>query len=206
MPSPARLVLASSSAYRKELLARLRYPFDIHAPDIDERPLAKEMPEQTALRLARSKAAAVSACHPGALVIGSDQVATLDGQQIGKPGNHTNALAQLRRMQGRSVIFHTAVCLIDGRLDSTGSPYALQLENVKTTVTFRRLPDAELVRYLELERPYDCAGSAKVEGLGITLLERVESDDPTALIGLPLVTLTTMLRNVGAGIPDTLQS
>ncbi|WP_454757194.1 Maf-like protein [Cupriavidus campinensis] len=185
------LILGSSSPYRRELLARLRIPFDVAVPDIDETPLAGEAPEATALRLSRRKAEAIAARHPGALVIGSDQVCTLDGAQIGKPGSHEKALAQLQQMRGRTVIFHSALCLLDSR---TGEA---QLADVQTRATFRDLPDAELDAYLRLETPYDCAGSAKAEGLGIALLARVESDDPTALIGLPLIALTGMLRAAG---------
>lgn len=192
-----RLILASSSKYRKELLSRLRVPFDVLVPNIDETPHLDEIPETTALRLAQEKAAAVAAQIPGALVIGSDQVATLDGEQIGKPGSHENALKQLQQMRGRRVIFHTALCLWDGR--HSESNQAAQLENVQTFVTFRNLPDHELNAYLRIEQPYDCAGSAKNEGLGIALIEKIESTDPTALTGLPLIALTTMLRC--AGVP-----
>ena len=188
-----RLILASSSAYRRELLGRLHLPFEVMVPDLDESPLPGEAPEATALRLARAKAQAVAARAPGSLVIGSDQVATLDGEQIGKPGNHANALAQLQKMRGRSVIFHTALCLWDGRGLTGGG----QLENIQTIVTFRDLPDAELDAYLRIEQPYDCAGSAKNEGLGIAILERIDSSDPTALTGLPLIALTGMLRKAG---------
>ena len=190
-----RLILASSSAYRRELLGRLHLPFEVMVPDLDESPLPGESPETTALRLARAKAQAVAARAPGSLVIGSDQVATLDGEQIGKPGNHANALAQLQKMRGRSVVFHTALCLWDGRACAlTGGG---QLENIQTVVTFRDLPDAELDAYLRIEQPYDCAGSAKNEGLGIAILERIDSSDPTALTGLPLIALTGMLRKAG---------
>lgn len=182
------LILGSSSPYRRELLARLRIPFQIATPDIDEAPLAGERPEATALRLSRLKAEAIAARHPGALVIGSDQVCTLDDMQIGKPGNHENALAQLQLMRGRTVTFHSALCLLDSRSG------VAQLADVQTRATFRDLSDAELDAYLRIETPYDCAGSAKAEGLGIALLSRVESDDPTALIGLPLIALTGMLR------------
>ncbi|WP_313818030.1 Maf-like protein [Cupriavidus sp.] len=185
------LIVGSSSPYRRELLARLRIPFDVAVPDIDETPLAGEAPEATALRLSRRKAEAIAARHPGALVIGSDQVCTLDGAQIGKPGSHEKALAQLQQMRGRTVTFHSALCLLDSR---TGEA---QLADVQTRATFRDLSDAELDAYLRLETPYDCAGSAKAEGLGIALLARVESDDPTALIGLPLIALTGMLRAAG---------
>jgi septum formation protein len=192
--APVRLILASSSAYRRELLSRLGLPFEAIAPDIDETPLPGEAPEATALRLARDKAAAVARQHPGALVIGSDQVATLDGEQIGKPGDHARALAQLQKMRGRRVTFHTALCLWDGRLSAE---QAAQVENVQVFVTFRNLPDHELDAYLRIEQPYDCAGSAKNEGLGIALLERIDSSDPTALTGLPLIALTGMLRRAG---------
>lgn len=192
-----RLILASSSAYRRELLGRLQLPFEATAPDIDETPHPGETPEATALRLAREKAAAVARKHPGALVIGSDQVATLDGAQIGKPGDHARALAQLQAMRGRRVVFHTALCLWDGRLPPDVAAQVAQLENVQVFVSFRDLPDAELDAYLRIEQPYDCAGSAKNEGLGIALLERIDSSDPTALTGLPLIALTGMLRRAG---------
>jgi septum formation protein len=197
IPSSAkpRLILASGSAYRRELLGRLRLPFEAIAPDIDETPLAGEAPQDTALRLARGKAGAVARLHPGALVIGSDQVATLDGLQIGKPGDHARALEQLRLMRGREVVFHTALCLWDGR--ESDPDLAAQVENVQVFVRFRALPDAELDAYLRIEQPYDCAGSAKNEGLGIALLERIDSSDPTALTGLPLIALTGMLRRAG---------
>jgi septum formation protein len=195
--APPRLILASSSAYRRELLARLHFPFEAIAPDIDETARPGEAPRDTALRLARDKAAAVAARNPGALVIGSDQVATLDGIQIGKPGNHERALAQLQSMRGRRVVFHTALCLWDSRVADPEA--AAQLENVQVFVDFRDLPDAELDAYLRIEQPYDCAGSAKNEGLGIALLGRIESSDPTALTGLPLIALTGMLRR--AGVP-----
>ncbi|MBJ7309036.1 Maf-like protein [Rugamonas sp. CCM 8940] len=193
--APVRLVLASSSAYRKELLQRLGLPFEVAVPDLDERPLAGETPSATALRLAREKAAAVAARLPGCVVIGSDQVATLDGEQIGKPGDHANALLQLQKMRGREVVFHTALCVWDGRAADPAA--AAQVEDVQTVVTFRDLPDAELDAYLRIEQPYDCAGSAKNEGLGIAILERITSGDPTALTGLPLIALTGMLRRAG---------
>jgi septum formation protein len=192
-----RLILASSSAYRRELLGRLHLPFEAISPDVDETPLPGETPEATALRLARAKAAAIALENPGALVIGSDQVATLDGAQIGKPGDHARALAQLQTMRGRRVVFHTALCLWDGRLPAEEAAQVAQLENVQVFVTFRDLPDAELDAYLRIEQPYDCAGSAKNEGLGIALLERIDSSDPTALTGLPLIALTGMLRRAG---------
>lgn len=193
MPSstPLRLVLASSSRYRKELLSRLHMPFEVLAPQIDETPWPDEAPHITALRLAREKAAAVARMIPQALIIGSDQIATLDGEQIGKPGSHENALKQLQRMRGRQVIFHTALCLWD---DREGAIHQAQTENVQTLVKFRDLPDGELDAYLRIEQPYDCAGSAKNEGLGIAIIEKIESTDPTALTGLPLIALTSMLR------------
>lgn len=197
-PSPqARLILGSSSVYRKELLARLRFPFEVMVPDIDETAAPGESPDATALRLAQQKAAVIAAQNPDALVIGSDQVATLDGEQIGKPGTHENALKQLQKMRGRKVVFHTALCLFDAR-SSIASP-RIQLENIQTFVTFRDLPDAELDAYLRIEQPYDCAGSAKNEGLGIAIIEKIESSDPTALTGLPLIALTTMLRRAHIG-------
>jgi septum formation protein len=196
-PSFPLLILGSSSQYRRELLSRLQLPFEVAVPDIDETHLPGEAPEATAMRLARAKAEAVTTIESGTLVIGSDQVATLDGMQIGKPGNNTNALAQLELMRGKRVIFHTALCLLDARQD-IDTP-RIQLENVQTFVTFRNLPTTELDAYLRIEQPYDCAGSAKNEGLGIAILEKIESPDPTALTGLPLIALTTMLRN--AGVP-----
>ena len=186
-----RLILGSSSPYRRELLERLRLPFEVAVPDIDETPLDDETPEATALRLSLDKAQAIVQRHPGALVIGSDQVLTLDGRQMGKPGSHDKAREQLRLMRGRTATFHSALCLLDGR---TGQS---QLADVQTLVTMRDLSDAEIDAYLHLEKPYDVAGSAKSEGLGIALLSRVESDDPTALVGLPLIALTTMLRQAG---------
>ncbi|WP_133648000.1 Maf-like protein [Paraburkholderia flava] len=191
---PPRLILASSSRYRRELLERLRIPFDVAVPAIDETPLAGESPAATALRLAQAKARAVAAgLAPleAALVIGSDQVATFDDRQIGKPGNHANALAQLQAMRGREVLFHSALCLFDSR------DGAAQTLDVVTRVRFRDLPDAALDAYLHAETPYDVAGSAKSEGLGIALLDAIDSDDPTALVGLPLIALTRMLLAVG---------
>ncbi len=203
---PFRLILASSSAYRRELLSRLQLPFEVMVPDLDESPLAGESPQATALRLARAKAEVVAQrAGPNAVVIGSDQVATLDGLQIGKPGNHAKALAQLQQMRGRRVTFHTALCVWDAR---AADP--VQLANVQTFVTVRDLPDAELDAYLHIEQPYDCAGSAKNEGLGIALLEQIDSSDPTALTGLPLIALTSMLRRAGLpffqGAPTTEQN
>lgn len=197
LTTTTRLILGSSSVYRKQLLERLGLPFETMTPDIDETPQAGETPETTALRLAREKAAAIAARAGAALVIGSDQVATLDGLQIGKPGNHANALRQLQMMRGREVIFHTALCLWDGR--RADAAQTAQVRNVQTLVRFRDLSDAELDAYLRIEQPYDCAGSAKNEGLGIAILESIRSDDPTALTGLPLIALTSMLRQAGTG-------
>jgi septum formation protein len=193
---PPRLILASSSPYRRELLERLRVPFDVVVPAIDETPLASETPEITALRLAEAKARAVASrlgSTDAALVIGSDQVATYDGLQIGKPGSHDKALAQLQAMRGREVLFHSALCLFDNRSDTA------QTADVITRVQFRDLPDTALEAYLRTETPYDVAGSAKSEGLGIALLEAIHSDDPTALVGLPLIALSRML--LAAGYP-----
>ncbi|RQS73034.1 septum formation protein Maf [Burkholderia sp. Bp8963] len=191
---PPRLILASSSRYRRTLLERLGVPFDVVSPDVDETPLSGETPAATALRLSGAKARAVAAtidAPDGVLVIGSDQVATFDGLQIGKPGTHERALAQLVAMQGRDVEFHSALCLYDSRTDET------QTEDIVTRVRFRTLPEAELDAYLRAETPYDVAGSAKSEGLGIALLDAIDSDDPTALVGLPLIALTRMLRTAG---------
>lgn len=195
LPLP-QLILASSSRYRKELLFRLRIPFEAIVPNIDETPQTGEAPEETAARLAKEKALSIAAQVPNAIIIGSDQVATLDGQQIGKPGSHANALSQLQKMRGNKVIFHTALCVVDNR---NPIAHAVQIENVQTFVTFRDLSDSELDAYLCIEQPYDCAGSAKNEGLGIAIIEKIESIDPTALTGLPLIALTTMLRH--AGVP-----
>ncbi|SAL41365.1 septum formation protein Maf [Caballeronia terrestris] len=189
--SPPRLVLASSSRYRRELLERLRISFDVIAPHIDETPLDGETPEATAVRLSIAKARAAAVKAPGALAIGSDQVATFDGRQIGKPGTHAKAVAQLQSMRGRSVDFHSALCLFDSRTDS------VQSADIVTRVQFRDLSDAEIEAYLRAETPYDVAGSAKSEGLGITLLEAIDSNDPTALVGLPLIELSRMLRRAG---------
>lgn len=187
-----RLILASSSSYRQQLLSRLHLPFCAIAPNIDETPLSGETPQATAMRLAQEKALAVASKHPESLVIGSDQVATLDDLQIGKPGHHAAALAQLQRMRGRRVIFHSALCLFDGRSVRPGPQ--MQIDNIQVEVKFRDLPDAELDAYLRIEQPYDCAGSAKNEGLGIAILEHIQNSDPSALTGLPLIALCDMLR------------
>lgn len=191
-----KLILASSSPYRRELLTRLRLPFEVVVPALDETPHAGETAVATASRLALEKARAVALGHPHALVIGSDQVALLDERQLGKPGDHTAALAQLQQMRGRSLVFHTAVCVFDA---PTGHA---QSAVIPTYVRFRpaaQLSDAVLETYLRAEKPYDVAGSAKAEGLGIALLESIQSDDPTALIGLPLIAVTSMLN--AAGMP-----
>lgn len=182
------LILASSSPFRRELLSRLGLPFTIANPAIDETPLAGELPTATAIRLAEAKARAVATLHPQALIIGSDQVACLDAQVFGKPGNHAAAVRQLQTMRGRSVNFSTALCLLDA---SSGR---VHLRSVPTVVTFRALSDAEIEAYLRKEQPYNCAGSAKSEGLGIALIASIVGDDPNALIGLPLIALCELLR------------
>ena len=186
-----RLVLASTSRYRSELLARLRLPFAIEPPEVDEGPHAGETPAATALRLALAKASAVAMRHPAAVVIGSDQVADLAGHGVGKPGDHDRATAQLRAMRGRVIVFQTAVAV--ACVETGFSESAL----VPVTVRMRELSDAEIERYLRAETPYDCAGSAKIETLGIALVESVASDDPTALIGLPLISTCALLRRAG---------
>jgi septum formation protein len=188
------IVLASTSPYRRQLLARLRLPFSVQAPQVDEHALPGETPAATARRLAQAKAAAVAAGRPDAIVIGSDQVADVDGEALSKPGTHEAALAQLTRMQGREVVFHTALAVI-------GPDGCRQVDEVPTVVRFRVLPADQLDAYLRLERPYDCAGAAKIESLGIVLAESVRADDPTALIGLPLIRLTSMLAACGVRLP-----
>lgn len=191
--SAKKLILASTSIYRRELLERLHIPFDVISPKVDETPLPGEGTVDLALRLAKAKAAAVAKDHPEAWVIGSDQVADLCGAAIGKPGNFERAMAQLQLMRGATVTFQTALCLMRGNKEST--------INTPTEVTFRKLTDDVLEAYLHAEEPYDCAGSAKSEGLGISLLESIKSDDPTALIGLPLIALSGLLREAGFVIP-----
>ena len=191
--SEKKLILASTSVYRRELLERLRIPFKIISPKVDEAPLPGEGTLNLALRLAKAKAAIVAKDHPDAWVIGSDQVADLCGAALGKPGNFERAMAQLQLMRGATVTFHTALCLMHGETETTLS--------IPTEVTFRKLSDEILEAYLHAEEPYDCAGSAKSEGLGISLLETIESDDPTALIGLPLIALSGLLRDAGFVIP-----
>ncbi len=183
------LILASSSPYRKELLNRLGLPFETVSAEVDESPLAKELPQDTALRLAQIKARKIAETHPQALIIGCDQVATLEGMQLGKPGNHENATKQLRMMQGRTVIFHSALCLYNAKTLN------MQAEVVPYEVAFRKLSDEQIERYLLTEEPYNCAGSAKSEGLGIALISSMNGTDPNALIGLPLIKLITMLQN-----------
>ena len=191
MPPSPRLILASTSRYRRELLHRLRLSFDVVAPEVDETPLPGEAAGNLALRLAMAKAVVVAKQHTGAIVIGSDQVAELDGVPIGKPHSHERALEQLRAMSGRRVVFHTAVAVV-----RSDRGYARGLL-APVAVTFRILSDAEIDHYLRAERPYDCAGSAKSEALGIALLAAIESDDPTALVGLPLIRTCTLLREAG---------
>ncbi|WP_306544130.1 Maf family nucleotide pyrophosphatase [Malikia spinosa] len=189
------LVLGSTSRYRRELLERLRQPFEVLAPEVDETPLAGEAPAALAQRLALAKARAVAAQRPGAIVIGSDQVADLNGEPLGKPGNHERAVAQLRRMSGQTVLFQTALAVVCLETGFEASELAL------VKVVFRQLDDATIERYLRAEEPYDCAGSAKSEGLGIALLERIDNDDPTALIGLPLIHTARLLRQAGLQLP-----
>lgn len=191
MPAAPRLILASTSRYRRDLLARLRLPFEVENPGIDEAAQPGEAPSAMAARLALAKAQAVAARHPQAVVIGSDQVAELDGKAIGKPHTHERAVQQLRGMSGRRVTFHTAVAVV--RAD----PGFAQVRMAPVQVRFRRLGDAEIEHYLRAEQPYDCAGSAKCETLGIALLDAIDSDDPTALVGLPLIRTCALLREAG---------
>ena len=192
--APRPVVLGSTSVYRRELLSRLRLEFGVTPPEVDETPRPGEAPAELAARLAAAKAAAVARLHPDAVVIGSDQVADLDGEPLGKPGNHANAVAQLRRMSGRTVIFQTAVTVM-----CAASGFA-QHDLAPVRVRFRALDDAEIEAYLRLEQPYDCAGSARSEGLGIALLDAIDSDDPTALVGLPLIRTCRMLRAAGVRV------
>lgn len=185
------LILGSTSRYRRELLQRLRVPFDVVSPDVDETPLPGEAPQALATRLALAKAKAVAALHPNAVVIGSDQVADLNGEPLGKPGTHERAVVQLQRMRGQTVIFQTAVSVV---CQASGFE---QTELAQIKVRFRELSDAEIEAYLRTEEPYDCAGSAKSEGLGIALLDAIDNDDPTALIGLPMVRTARLLRAAG---------
>lgn len=187
--------MGSTSRYRRELLQRLNLPFDVTAPEVDEAPLPGEAPRALALRLALAKARAVAQQHPEAVVIGSDQVADLAGEPLGKPGCHERAVQQLRQMRGQTVIFQTAVAVVCA---ATGFE---QVDLAPVEVQFRALSDEEIERYLRTEQPYDCAGSAKSEGLGIALLDAIHSDDPTALIGLPLIRTCRMLRAAGLVLP-----
>lgn len=194
-PPPARLVLASTSRYRRELLNRLNIPFEVAAPNADETPLPGETPQALAMRLASAKASAVQDTWPDALIIGSDQVAFVDGVVLNKPGNFDNAVAQLKLMRGKAVFFFTALCVLNSRSGQQ------QTALVPVTVHMREYGDAQLERYLRTEEPYDCAGSARIEGLGITLVAKLEGDDPNALIGLPLIALCDMLRAEGMELP-----
>jgi septum formation protein len=186
-----KLILGSTSPYRRELLGRLRIPFEVAAPEVDETPQASETPRQLACRLAMAKARAVATQFPACVVIGSDQVADLDGQTLGKPGNHARATTQLQQMRGKTVIFQTAVAVV---CLETGFA---QMDLAQVKVLFRDLSDTEIETYLLAETPYDCAGSAKSEGLGIALLESIENDDPTALVGLPLIRTCRMIQAAG---------
>lgn len=188
MMTTAQIILASTSPFRRELLARLGLPFATAEPGTDEAALDGETPTATALRLSEAKARAVAARYPGALIIGSDQVACLDGQVFGKPGNHENAVKQLQAMRGRTVNFFTGLCLLNAK---TGKA---QVRGVPTLVTFRKLSDAAIENYLRREQPYNCAGSAKSEGLGIAVIAKMEGEDPNALIGLPLIALCDLLE------------
>lgn len=190
-----KLVLASTSPYRRELLGRLGLPFVTASPQTDESQLPGESPTATALRLSEAKARAVAAQHPDALIIGSDQVAEMDGQVFGKPGTHEKAVAQLRRLSGKTVNFFTGLCLLDAR---TG---AAEVRGVPTLVGFRDLSEDDIANYLRREPAYDCAGSARSEGLGIALLTCIHGDDPNALVGLPLIALCDLLRRRGVAIP-----
>jgi len=193
------LILGSTSKYRRELLQRLRVPFDVVSPEVDETPHPNEAPRDLAMRLALAKAQAVATQHPNAVVIGSDQVADLNGEPLGKPGTHERAVLQLQKMRGQTVVFQTAVsvvCQASGFADT-------ELAQIK--VRFRDLSDAEIEAYLRAEEPYDCAGSAKSEGLGIALLDAIDNDDPTALIGLPMIRTARLLRAAGVDLLGALQ-
>jgi septum formation protein len=190
-----RLVLASTSPYRRALLERLGVPFSVANPEVTEEHLPGEAPEATAGRLAEAKARAVADRYPDSLVIGSDQIAVCDGEILGKPLTHANALRQLRTLSGREALFHTAVCVHNTRAGTT------RARVVPCRVTFRTLDDATIETYLTKEQPYDCAGSAKSEGLGIALIAKMESEDPSALVGLPLIALVDLLREQGLNVP-----
>lgn len=189
--TPPKLVLASTSRYRKELLARLGVPFETAAPDCDETPLDGETAAQTATRLARIKAQSLAPHYPDALVIGSDQVALLHGEQLGKPGNYERAFRQLSAMRGQTIVFHTALALVNtvnGKVHEAVVPWQ---------VTMRQYSDAQISAYLQREQPYDCAGSAKTEGLGVAMIANMQGSDPAAIIGLPLIALCDMLLAEG---------
>lgn len=190
-PTHRKLILGSTSPYRRELLERLRMPFQVAAPEVDESPQAAETPQQLACRLAMAKARAVATRFPACVVIGADQVADLDGQALGKPGNHARAVNQLLLMSGKTVIFQTAVAVV---CLETGFA---QMDLAQVKVRFRQLTGLEIEAYLQAETPYDCAGSAKSEGLGIALLEAIDNDDPTALVGLPLIRTCRMIKAAG---------
>jgi len=194
MKSTVQIVLASTSKYRRELLARLGLPFEVASPHVDETALPGEAPQDTARRLAEAKARAVAARFPQAMIIGSDQVAVLEGMQLGKPGDHANALRQLKAMRGKEVVFHTALCVY------AAASACAQTRVVPFSVRFRDYSDAQIERYLQREQPYDCAGSARCEGLGIALIAEMRGDDPNALIGLPLIALTEMLAAQGVDV------
>ena len=193
-PTQRQLLLGSTSPYRRELLARLRIPFDVAAPEVDETAYPNETPKQLACRLAMAKARAVAARFPSHVVIGSDQVADLDGLALGKPGDHARAVLQLQQMRGQTVVFQTAVAVV-----CRDSGFA-QMDLAQVQVKFRDLSDAQIEAYLLAEMPYDCAGSAKSEGLGIALLERIDNDDPSALVGLPLIRTCRMLEAAGVRV------
>ena len=193
-PKQRQLLLGSTSPYRRELLARLRIPFEVAAPEVDETAYPSETPKQLACRLAMAKARAVAARFPSHVVIGSDQVADLDGLALGKPGDHARAVLQLQQMRGQTVVFQTAVAVV-----CRDSGFA-QMDLAQVQVKFRELSDAQIEAYLLAEMPYDCAGSAKSEGLGIALLERIDNDDPSALVGLPLIRTCRMLEAAGVRV------
>ena len=196
---PRPLILGSTSKYRRELLQRLRVPFDVVSPEVDETPHPNEAPRDLAMRLASAKAQAVAAQHPNAVVIGSDQVADLNGEPLGKPGTHERAVLQLQKMRGQTVVFQTAVSVV---CQASGFAHT-ELAQIK--VRFRDLTNAEIEAYLRAEEPYDCAGSAKSEGLGIALLDAIDNDDPTALIGLPMIRTARLLRAAGIDLLGALQ-
>jgi septum formation protein len=189
-----QLVLASTSPYRRELLARLGVPFEVAAPDVDETPLPGESPDETAQRLSLLKARAVAAAYPDALIIGSDQVALLEGVQLGKPGTHEKAVKQLQSMRGKALEFHTALTLLNAK---TGTA---QTANVPVRLVMREYTDTQIESYLRRDQPYNCCGSAKSESLGIALIARFETEDPNALVGLPLIKLVEMLANEGLDV------